>query len=218
MKVELWSDFLCPYCLLGKRRLMLAMERLGLDAESVEIKSFLLNPRDTAHSGEPLLVHLLDKYGGDQEGMEETFRHLTAAGKELGLKLDFYKARNASTDDAHRLFQFAKTRGLGAVFSDRLQRAAYEEGLVLDDRETLLALSVETGLPRTEAREALAQEEYWRRALAEHREAEELDVQGVPFTLINRRVAVSGAQSVETFTKALEMALEEKNNAAGKGN
>ncbi len=216
MKVEMWSDFLCPYCLLGKKRLALAMERLGLDAGDIEIKSFLLNPRGRAHSGEPLMVHLLDKYGGDQAGMEETFRYLTDAGKELGFRLDFYKARNASTDDAHRLFQFAKARGLGAAFSDRLQRAAYEEGAVLDDRETLLDLSVETGLPREEAEAALTRQAYWDGAQAEHREAEALDVQGVPFTLINRRVAVSGAQPAATFEKALRMALEEE-KLAGEG-
>lgn len=203
MKIELWSDFLCPYCMIGYKRLSLALEELKLTDAEIEVKSYLLNPDSGEESGRPVLDHLLEKTGMSRAQAEGSFSLLTQAGREMGLTLDFAHARYAGTNLAHRLFQYAKTKSLGAALSQRLQAAVYTQGLVIDDPEILVKMAVEVGIPGEEAREALASDAYFDEALREHEEACTLGVRGVPFFVIDRRFAISGAQPLEVFVQTL---------------
>lgn len=207
MKIELWSDFLCPYCMIGKKRLSLAIEELKLADAEIEVKSYLLNPDSGEESGRPMIDHLLEKTGMSRDRLEESFQLLAQDGREIGLTLDFDRARYAGTNPAHRLFQHAKTLGVGEALSLRLQAAVFTEGLVIDDPETLVSLAEEIGIPEAEAREALASGHYFDEALREHKEAYLLGVRGVPFFVIDRRFAISGAQPLEIFIQTLREAI-----------
>lgn len=205
MDIQIWSDFLCPYCLLGKKHLMKALEEAGIQDANIEMKSFLLNP-GPARGGQGMRQHLKEKYGYTDAQVDENFAGLTQAGAEWGLNMDFEHAVDAGTDRAHALLQYAKTRGLGTQFSDRLQQAAYLEGETLDDENTLLRLAGDVGLDQDMAKAALENEEYHSKARAEYRQSLEYGARGVPFFVINDRFAISGAQPVEVFTKTLKKA------------
>ena len=116
MKIGLWSDFLCTCCMIGKKRLSLALDELKQTQAEIEVKSCLLNPDSEEESGRPVLDCLLEKTGMSRSQAEGSFRLLTQAGREMGLTLDFAHARYAGTNLANRLFQYAKTRGQGAAF------------------------------------------------------------------------------------------------------
>ena len=211
MKIELWSDFLCPYCMIGKKRLSLALSELKLEDAEIEVKSYLLNPDSGEESGRPMLDHLMGKTGMSRAQAEGSFQHLIKAGREMGLALDFDGARYSGTNPAHRLFQYAKTIGLGAEMSERLQEAVYTEGLVIDDPDTLAGLAESIGIPASAALKALASDDYFEEALREHKEAYSLGVRGVPFFVIDRRFAISGAQPLKDFVQT----LREANSPAG---
>lgn len=205
MDIQIWSDFLCPYCLLGKKHLMKALEEAGVTDAVIEMKSFLLNP-GPPRSGQGMRQHLKEKYGYTNAQVDENFESLTRAGAEWGLKMDFEKAVDASTDRAHALLQYAKTKGLGTALSDRLQVAGYLEGATLDDDSTLLRLAGEVGLSDEEAKAALDDDSFHQQACAEYRQALEYSARGVPFFVINERFAISGAQPVDVFVKTLKKA------------
>lgn len=206
MKIELWSDFLCPYCMIGKKRLSMAIDALKLADAEIEVKSYLLNPDSGEESGRPVMDHLLEKTGMTRDQLERNFQSIEQSGREIGLTLDFARAKYAGTNPAHRLFQHAKTRGLGAALSERLQVAAYTEGLVIDDPDVLAKTAAEVGIPEKEAREALVNDDYFEEALREHKEAYTLGVRGVPFFVIDRRFAISGAQPLTDFIRTLREA------------
>lgn len=207
MNIVIWSDFLCPYCILGKKRLEAALANLGITDANIEMKSFLLNPESGPDSGESMLHHLKKKYGQRERDIQENFRQLTAAGEELGVKLDFDNARHAGTNKAHALFQYAKTKGLGIALSDRLQLAAYQEGLVLDDEQVLIGQAEAVGIPGDEAKVAMGSQEYLQKAEEEYQDSLRYGASGVPFFVFNERLALSGAQPVAVFEKALKKAI-----------
>lgn len=207
MKIDIWSDFLCPYCLLGKQRLLNALEKTGIKAE-IEIKSFLLDPEHD-EGGQVMAEHLKEKYGMQDEDVKEIFDTLTALGEMLGFALRFDLAKSASTNKAHALFQFAKTLGLGTQLNDRLQRAAFMEGALLSDEATLLALAKELGIPEDQARAAMTDQQQLRKALLENQVAAGYGARGVPFFVLNHRLALSGAQGEGVFINALKQAAAE---------
>lgn len=213
MNIVVWSDFLCPYCLLGKARLMVALERAGIADAAVEVRSFLLNPGRSL-PGVSMRSHLMEKYGYTETQVRANFASLETAGRALGLNMDLERAHHAGTDAAHALFQYAKANDLGTAFSDRLQRAAFCEGADLGDEHVLLAMAQETGLKLDGARAALLDPAYFARARDEYRDALRLNVRGVPFFLFNGRLSLSGAVPVESFEAALGRAAGQSAAAA----
>lgn len=203
MTIEVWSDFLCPYCLLGKKRLEAALANLNIKDAEVEVKSFLLNPGTPETPGQSIREHLMEKYGMDAAQVRQNFDGINQSAQDIGFVFDFDSAKHAGTDKAHALLQYAKTLGLGGAFSDRLQQAAYQEGAVLDDEATLIALAQEIGIPQEEASKALADESYAAKARTEYRQSLQLGARGVPFFVIDGRYGLSGAQPIEVFEQTL---------------
>lgn len=215
MKIEIWSDFLCPYCLLGKGRLMNALDKAGIQAD-IEMKSFLLNPEAPLGTGQPMGEHLMEKYGMGPEDVADSFETLTAMGQLLGLNLQMDAAKSANTNQAHALFQYAKTRGLGTQLSDRFQLAGFVEGRVLDDVDTLVELAGQVGIRPDEVQAALADPENFAKAEAENQVAIGYGARGVPFFVLAGRLALSGAQGEGVFLNALQQAArQEQGEGAG---
>lgn len=209
MRVEVWSDFVCPWCYIGRSRLERALARYEhADEVEVEWRSFLLDP---AHrKGVRLGVHemLTEKTGAslaDVRAMTDRVRELAA---EEGLTYDVDRAVVVNTVDAHRLHHLSKAHGLADRLHERLMRAHFAEGEVLDDPDTLVRLAAEVGVPEEEARRVLAGDDHARDVKLDVRQARLYGASGVPFFVLDGTYGISGAQSVEVFLSALRTARE----------
>ncbi|MDH2427026.1 DsbA family oxidoreductase [Sphaerisporangium sp. TRM90804] len=216
MRVEVWSDIVCPWCYLGKRRLEKALagfEHAG-DVE-VEWRSFQLDPSFPKGLGQPVYEALARKTGATAAQVRGMTEHVKALAAEEGLAYDFDRSVMANTFDAHRLTHLAKTHGIGAEMHERLMRANLVEGEVVDDAETLVRLGAEVGVPAGEARRVLAGDAYSREVMEDVNQARALGATGVPFFVLDRTYGISGAQPVEAFLGALRTAREHAATRAG---
>ncbi len=198
--VEVWSDIACPWCWLGKHQLEEAVRRSGFADVQVEYHSFELQP--DARGARPVREYLRERYGHDLAGAHT---HLERAGREVGITYDFDRALMANTFDAHRLHHLAKAHGLGQEAMERFMRARHAEGADMSDRATLRRLAVEVGLDALEVEEVLAGDAYADAVRADERLARRHGIHGVPFFIFDGRYALSGAQPVATFERALTL-------------
>ncbi len=209
MKVEIWSDVVCPWCGIGQRRLERALEGFGGEVEVVH-RSFQLDP---GYSGAPRPVSdmLRDKYGAgeaQQRAMSERIEALAAAEG-----LAPYRAGQGlvgNTRLVHELLAMAEARGLGDAAWRAAYRAYFGQGRAVFSLEDVVGLAAEVGLDAEEAREALEDGRYREAVEGDLREARALGVTGVPFVVVDRKYGVSGAQSVEVFRQVLERAWGER--------
>ena len=209
MKVEIWSDVVCPWCYIGKRRFESALEQFGHRGEvEVEFRSFELNPNaDPAEQGN-LEEALARKYRLSLEQARALNARVVdaAAGEGLHYRLDI--AKRGNTFDTHRLIHLAATMGLQAAMKERLLAAYFTEGKAIGDQDTLVELAAEIGIDAEQARTVLADGSFGDQVREDEREATELGITGVPFFVINRRYGVSGAQPPELILKALTAGWE----------
>jgi predicted DsbA family dithiol-disulfide isomerase len=204
VKVEIWSDVVCPWCYIGKRRLESALSQFE-HADEVEIfwRSFQLNPEAQQGKGVPTLEYLTTRFGPQAGQMTE---HVAEVAKGDGLDMDFSKALTVNTFDAHRMLHLAAELGVGDAAKERMLRAHFTEGADLGSTDTLVALMQDVGIDAEKARAALVSGEYGEEVRADIEEARALGANGVPFFVIDRKYGVSGAQPVETFLTALRTA------------
>jgi predicted DsbA family dithiol-disulfide isomerase len=211
LKVEIWSDVVCPWCYVGKRRFEAALEHFEhRDEVEIEFHSFELNPHAEADEGTGLDQRLARKYGMDIEKARALNARVAeaAAGEGLQFRLDI--ARPGNTFDAHRLIHLAAAEGRQKPMKERLLAGYFTEGRVIGDRDTLLELAEEVGIDRERAQRVLESDDYAAEVRADEREAGELGITGVPFFVINRRYGVSGAQPADLMLQALGQAWEEE--------
>lgn len=201
MKIEVWSDIVCPWCYIGKRRLESALANFDAPVE-VEWKSFQLDPSFPKDTTMPVNEMLGQKYGHSQ--VREMTERVIKLGAEEGLHYDYDIAVAANTFDAHRLAHHAKSQGLGADMHERLLRAQLCEGATINDADTLVRLAEEIGV--TGAGDVVATDKYTADVEADIREARQLGATGVPFFVLDRKYGISGAQPVAAFESALRQA------------
>ncbi len=205
MRVEIWSDVVCPWCYIGKRRFEKALARFDhADEVNVEWRSFQLHPEHPKGVREPLEESLAAKIGGTVEEVRAMNDHVKSLAAAEGLAYDFERYTLVNTFDAHRLTHLAKAHGLGAELHERFLRAQLVEGEVLDDADTLVRLSAEVGLSEVGARRVLEGDDYTAEVDRDIREFRALGGNGVPFFVLDRRYGITGAQPTESFLRALE--------------
>jgi predicted DsbA family dithiol-disulfide isomerase len=211
VRVEIWSDVVCPWCYIGKGRFEKALARFD-HSDEVEVvwRSFQLHPEHPKGVREPLEESLAAKIGGTVEQVRVMNDHVKTLAAAEGLYYDFESYTLVNTFDAHRLTHLAKAHGLGAELHERFLRAQLIEGEVLDDADTLVRLSAEIGVPEDDARRVLEDDDYTADVNEEIRELRALGGNGVPFFVIDRRYGISGAQSTEVILRALETARAEE--------
>jgi predicted DsbA family dithiol-disulfide isomerase len=212
MKVEVWSDIMCPFCYIGKRNYENALRQFGEDKPvEIEWHSFQLDPTIPKNSGkkENVYQYLADKKGISYEQSAGMHERLIETAKKAGLDYRFDQAVVANSFDAHRLIQLAKTRGLGDAAEERLFRAYFTEGRDFGDHETLIEIGKELGLSEAEITDALHSDVYAAKVEADIEEADELGIRGVPFFVFDRKYAVSGAQPPEQFLQVLKQSFGE---------
>ena len=210
MKVEIWSDVVCPWCYIGKRRFESALARFPhRDAVEVVWRSFELDPTAPARREGDGAERLAAKYGMSRQQAVASQDRLTRTAAQEGLTFRFDVAQSGNTLNAHRLLHLANERGLQAEVKERLMRAYFSEAEPIGEVETLVRLVAEVGISAADARAALSGNAYIEEVRAEEREATELGINGVPFFVIDRRYGVSGAQSPDVLLQALEQAWAE---------
>ena len=204
MLVEVWSDLVCPWCYLGKRRLEAALERFPhADRVDVVWRSFELEP-DAPRQAESRRALLLSRYGITAEQAAERDAQMTALAADAGLEYRPDLAQLGNTFDAHRVLHAARAAGLQGQAKERLLRGYFTEGRKLTDADTLVELAAEAGLDAEVARTALADGSFAEEVREDEREAAAIGITGVPFFVLNRRSAVSGAQPSELLLQALQ--------------
>lgn len=203
MKIEIWSDVVCPWCYIGKRRLEAALERFDGDVE-LEWRSFELNPQAPRTPEKPLDESLADKYGVSLSKARKMLDQMTQTAADEGLELDFESAQGGNTFDAHRVLHFAKEHGVQTEMKERLFSAYMTEGRPISDRDELAELAGEVGLEIDSVREMLESEAYEEDVRKDEAEAREVGVRGVPFFLIDGEYGVSGAQPSDALLNTFE--------------
>ncbi|GLX71379.1 DsbA family oxidoreductase [Paenibacillus glycanilyticus] len=210
MKVEVWSDFACPFCYIGKRRLEQALGEFEHgDQVEVEFKSFELDPNAPVEIEHDVYDYLSNKYGMSRQQAISNNVQLTEQAKTLGLDYHFDTMILTNTFDAHRLTHFAAQFGKREEMAEHLFKAYFTDSKHLGQKETLADLAAEIGLDREEALKALQEGSYKQEVRSDEQEAGQLGVRGVPFFVIDRKYAVSGAQPSEVFLQAVTKAWEE---------
>lgn len=205
LTLDLWSDIVCPWCWIAEHRLDRALKTAGLEAD-FRFHAYELGPRQ--QSREPVLQHLAQKYRVSLDEARQMTDRVKALGAELGLDINSDVQKTAATFDAHRLVVAAQGQGLGRSVMERLRRAHFSEGQDVSDHAVLTALAVEAGMEAAEARRVLASGAYSQEVEEDEQRAVAYEISGVPFTVVNMRVAVGGAQSEETFLKVFAKAQE----------
>ena len=204
MQIEIWSDVVCPWCYIGKRRLERALGEFE-HADEVEVtwRSFQLNPDTPPGTASPTLDYLAQRFGPQAQAMTARVAEM---GKGEGLTLDFASSLTVNTLEAHRMLHLAADLGIGDAAKERLLRAHFTEGADLSDHETLTKLMTEAGADEERVSAVLAGTEYADAVQADIDMARRLGANGVPFFVIDRKYGISGAQAAETFLHALRTA------------
>jgi predicted DsbA family dithiol-disulfide isomerase len=214
VKIEIWSDIVCPWCYIGKRRLEAALKDFDGDVELV-YRSFELDPSAPARADKPIVESLAAKYRIDLDRARQMLAQTTQAAAQEGLDFDFASAQSGNTFDAHRVLQFARTRGLQVELKERLMRAYFTEGRAFSHPDELAELAADVGLDPDEVRALLDGDDFAADVRGDESRARQIAVTGVPFFLIDEEIAISGAQPPATFLNALRHA--ETSRAAADG-
>ena len=211
MQVEIWSDVVCPWCYVGKRRFERALAGFAhRDEVQVVWRSFELDPSAPAERTGGYADDLAGKYGVPVAQAQSMLDTMTATAAQDGLELRFDTARPGSTFDAHRLLHLAAERGVQDAVEERLMRATFTEGEPVGDADTLVRLVAEVGLDADEARAVLASDRYAEQVRGDQQQARAYGITGVPFFVVDGRYGLSGAQPAEAIGQVLAQAWAER--------
>lgn len=210
MQIEVWSDVICPWCYIGKRRLEMALAKFP-HWESVHVtwRSFELDPDAPRYPQGTQEELLAQKYGVSRQEAAAMNARVTEAAKEVGLEYRLAETRPGNTFDAHRLLHFAASKQLDDGASERLMRAYFSESLQIGDHAALARLAPDFGISEKEALAILESDAYSKEVRADEARADSLGITSVPSFVINGNVGISGAQPVEVFASAIQHAWEE---------
>jgi predicted DsbA family dithiol-disulfide isomerase len=215
LTVEIWSDIVCPWCYIGKRRFEAALAQFAHgDEVEVRFRSFELDPGAPVMPEGSGAERLAAKYGIPVAEAEAMQARVTETAAADGLEYQLDRARGGNTFDAHRLLHLAAAQGVQADAKERLMRAYFSEGEPISDPETLVRLAAEAGVDADAAREVLAGDRYAAEVRDDEQLAAQLGIRGVPFFVLDRRYGVSGAQPPEALLQALEQAWDEAERPA----
>lgn len=210
MRVDIWSDILCPFCYIGKRQFEGALAKFD-QKDSVEIvwHSFQLDPSIENREDIDLYTYLADRKGQSREWSVNAHESVAEMAKNEGLDYNFGIAKISNSFDGHRVIQYAKTIGLADEVEERFFKAYFMEGALMSDHNTLKRLATEAGLNGIEVTRLLASENYNEEVNNDILEAQRIGINGVPFFLFDNKYGVSGARGIPVFSQALRQTYDE---------
>jgi predicted DsbA family dithiol-disulfide isomerase len=215
MEVDIWSDIACPWCYIGKRRFEQALAAFE-HAEDVRVtwRSFELDPSAPAQREGDLAELLAAKYGMSVQRARAAQEQLTDTAAAEGLEFRFDIARSGLTFDGHRVIHLAATHGRGDAMKERLMRAYFTEGELIADHEALVRMAAEVGISKLETRSVLASTRYADEVRADEGIAQQLGIGAVPTFVVNRKLAMSGANPPDQLLALLRQGWEQDSAAA----
>lgn len=209
MKVEIWSDVMCPFCYIGKRKFEAALAQFTRrDEVEVVWHSFQLNPNMVDEPNKRTIEYLAEVKNQSVEWSQKMHAQVTESAKSVGLEYNFDKAKIANSFDAHRLIQLAKKYNMTDDLEERFFKAYFTDGELISNHDTLTRLAVEVGLDEQEVKNVLSSDLFEADVIRDGQDAANLGVRGVPFFVMDRKYGVSGAQDSEVFLETLEKAFE----------
>ena len=210
MKIEIWSDVMCPFCYIGKRNFETALADFpDKDKIEVEWKSFQLDPTVPEVATESQEDYLVKRKGMSREQVQGILANVTEMARQAGLEYHLDKSVMVNSQKAHQLIQFAKTKGLGDEVEEVLFRAFFTDGKNVADLETLKELGKEAGLDEKELESAFTDDQFKYKMNQDIQEARSIGVTGVPFFVFDRKYGVSGAQPPQAFLDTLSKSFTE---------
>ncbi len=209
MQIDVWSDFACPWCALGLRRLQVAQEQWAHgDDITVVHRSFELDPHAPARRTQSMNEMLAAKYGMSPEQVHAGHDRLGTLGREVGLAFDFDRIQLGNTFDAHRLAIAARGTAVEGAVVESLFAAYFTDGELLSDHQVLLRVATKAGMDPGVVSSTLASDAYTNDVRADEALAHDLGITGVPHFVIDGKWAIPGAQDVDTMVRALNRAWE----------
>ena len=204
MHVEIWSDIVCPWCYVGKRRFEAALAAFEQrDDVRVTWRSFELDPQAPRERALDSATHLAEKYGMTREQAHASQQNLADVAAGDGLDMRFDLTRGGNTFDGHRLVHFAESHHLQEAMKERLMRAYFTEGERIGDPDVLDRLGREVGLPDVDVREVLGTDRYAAEVREDESTAMSLGISAVPFFVVDRRMGAAGAHPPEALLELL---------------
>jgi predicted DsbA family dithiol-disulfide isomerase len=210
MKIEIWSDIMCPFCYIGKRHFEAALTQIDSTIPiEIEWKSFQLDPTIPKMTERVnVYQYLADSKGMSFDQSKAMHENVIVMAKNAGLNYNFDIATVSNSFDAHRLIQYAKTKGLGNEVEESLFAGYFTNGLDMSDLNALQEIGVSIGLDAEGLKVVLESDAFTTEISQDIQEGQRIGVRGVPFFVIDGKFAISGAQPVEVFVDAMEKAAQ----------
>lgn len=210
VRIDIWSDIICPFCYIGKKRLESVAAEEGIELD-IHWHSYELMPEGAAQYQESLPELLAKRYGMSIEQAIQTEIRTAKAAAEEGIDFQWQKAKPGNTFNMHRLLQYAQTQGLATELDERFMHAYFTEGQAIGDKHVIAKLAIEVGLNEQDVWDILNSERYAKEVREDERVAQrELNVRGVPFIVFDQKVAIPGALPREAFRETLQQIAAEK--------
>jgi len=211
LKVEIWSDIVCPFCYIGKHTFSEFLKELP-EGEDIEVinRSYELNPMASRTESENSVRSLADKYGFSLEEAKQRMEGVQMMAERNGLEMNIFETRGANTHDLHRLIHLAREKGREEEMIEALFKAHFVKGLSLNDRDSITSAAVEAGIDEKETAELLDSEQHHDSVVSDRKKAEALGIRGVPHFLFDGKYAVSGAQPKEAFQNIYSKARQKQ--------
>ena len=208
MRVDIWSDVVCPFCYIGKKRLEAAAQQAGLELE-VHWHSYELDPDAPIRQEVSNSERLAQKYGRTIAEVEEMQRNIATMAAEEGIQFNWENANSGNTFNAHRIIHLAQSKGLGSEAKEAFFYSYMTQGLPIGERETIEDVAARIELNPVEVEDVLDSDEYTDFVKFDEDVArDQLKVTGVPFFVFDQRIALAGAQPREVFLQVFEKALQ----------
>ena len=209
MRIDIWSDYACPFCYIGKRKLEKAMEEFEAK-EDIEIvwRSFQLDPNAKDSTDIDMVTGLAAKYNMTKEKAQEMIDQMDNMAKDVGLDYNFKDMIQTNTMKAHRLAIYAKEFDLMGEMNERLLKAHFIDGINIGDIETLGNLAEEVGLNKEDAINMLNSDKFIKEVEMDRYEAQQLEINSVPFFVFDNKYAVQGAQPPQAFLDVFQKISE----------
>jgi predicted DsbA family dithiol-disulfide isomerase len=205
MKIEIWSDLICPWCYIGKRRFEKALAQFG-QRENINViwRSFELDPNAPSRYPGTLNEMLAHKYGVSLQQAANMNAHVTELAREVGLEYRLTDAHPGNTFDAHRLLHFAAAQQQGDMAVECIMHAYFSESLPVGERAALARLAPMFGIAENDAMAMFESDDYFDAVRADEARAASIGITGVPFFVFDEKMTISGAQPVEVFAEMLQ--------------
>ena len=208
MKIEIWSDYACPFCYIGERRLNKAIDELNArDEITIEFKSFELDPYASREVESSTVDRFADKYRLSKEDAARRVESISEMGRAEGIDFRYAETRYTNTFDAMRVTKLAQAHGLDGIV-EKFFDAYFTKNLELSDRAVLKKIAVDSGLDPVEVDDVLNSDKYAQDVRDDEAKAIEYGIHSVPHFVIDQKYSMSGAQPTEVIRDALKKILD----------